>query len=395
MVADFTYFSPTKVVFGKGTEKEVGRLVREQGAGKVLLVFGGGSARRSGLLERVENSLKASGVSYVEKGGVKPNPRLSFVLEGAEIGRRGQVELILAVGGGSVIDTAKAIGYALKNEGDVWDFYEYKRKPTGCMPVGVVLTLAASGSELSNSSVITNEKTHSKRGCNSDYCRPVFAVMNPELTETLPPFQTSCGCCDIIMHTLERYFTNGAKMELTDAIAEGLLRTVMKQSLILRDHPDDYDARAEIMWAGSLSHNDLTGCGSAEKDFATHRLEHEVGGLFDVAHGAGLTAIWGSWARYVYKNCLPRFRRFAVNVMGIEPVGTDEEIALKGIEALEAFFHAMHMPLGFHELGIAPTDEQLHQLAHMCSVTSSDHLGSAKVLHEKDMYEIYRAAAER
>ena len=184
-------------------------------------------------------------------------------------------------------------------------------------------------------------------------------------------------------------------MELTDAIAEGLLRTVMKEALVLRDNPADYEARAEVMWAGSLSHNDLTGCGSRERDFATHRLEHEVSGLFDVAHGAGLTSLWGSWARYVYKDCLHRFRRFALQVMKVEETGTDEEIALKGIEAMEAFFHAMGMPLGFHELGIAPTEAQLRQLAHMCSVTAHDHLGSARVLHEADMYAIYKAASRR
>jgi alcohol dehydrogenase YqhD (iron-dependent ADH family) len=393
MIANFEFCSPTRVVFGHGVEKETGRLVRALGCRKVLIVYGGGSARRSGLLERVEASLAAQSIAFVEKGGVTPNPRLSFVYEGAALGRQEQVDMILAVGGGSVIDASKAIAYALANGGDVWDFYDFKRKATACLPVGVVLTIAASGSELSNSSVITNEKTNCKRSYNNDLSRPAFAVMNPELTETLSPFQTACGCCDILMHTMERYFTNGAKMELTDAIAEGLLRTVMKQSLILRDHPDNYDARAEIMWAGSLSHNDLTGLGSSARDFATHRLEHEVSGLFDVPHGAGLTALWGSWARYVYKDCLSRFYRFAVRVMDIEEKGTDEEIALKGIEAMEAFFQSLHMPVGFHGLGITPTDAQLHQLAHMCSVTAHDVLGSAKVLHEADMYAIYCAAA--
>jgi alcohol dehydrogenase YqhD (iron-dependent ADH family) len=395
MIADFEFYSPTRVVFGKDTERRTGDLIRNLGFKKVLIVYGGGSAKRSGLLDRVEESLGRQGIAFVEKGGVKPNPRLSFVYEGARLGRKEKVEMILAVGGGSVIDTAKAIAYALANEGDVWDFYDFKRKASACLPVGVVLTIAASGSELSNSSVITDERTNCKRSYNNDLARPVFAVMNPALTETLPPFQTACGCCDILMHTMERYFTNGAKMELTDAIAEGLLRTVMKEALVLRDNPADYEARAEVMWAGSLSHNDLTGCGSRERDFATHRLEHEVSGLFDVAHGAGLTSLWGSWARYVYKDCLHRFRRFALQVMKVEETGTDEEIALKGIEAMEAFFHAMGMPLGFHELGIAPTEAQLRQLAHMCSVTAHDHLGSARVLHEADMYAIYKAASRR
>lgn len=309
-------------------------------------------------------------------------------------GKKG-IDLILAVGGGSVIDAAKAISYALCYEGDVWDFYAGKAQAQKALPVGVVLTLAASGSELSNSSVITNDRTHEKRGYNSDLARPVFAVMNPELTMTLPAYQTACGCCDIIMHTLERYFVQGPSMELTDALAEGLLRTVMAQSLILRDHPDDYDARAEIMWAGSLSHNDLTGLGHCARDFATHRLEHEVSGLYDVAHGAGLTALWGSWARYVYKDCLPRFCRFALHVMNVPEIGSDEAIALKGIEALEAFFASISMPISLKELGLILSDEDLRTLARMCSHTAKDALGSAKVLHEKDMYTIYKAAYER
>jgi alcohol dehydrogenase YqhD (iron-dependent ADH family) len=302
------------------------------------------------------------------------------------------VDFILAVGGGSAIDSAKAIGYGVANEGDVWDFYDYSRKPQACLPVGVILTIAATGSEMSDSSVITKEEGLIKRGCNSDLCRPKFAIMNPELTMTLPDYQTACGCTDIMMHTMERYFTNSGTMEITDALAEGLLRTVKKNAIILRDDPKNYDARAEVMWAGSLAHNGLTGCGSDGGDWMTHRLEHELGGLYDVAHGAGLAAIWGTWARYVYKECLPRFKKFAINVMDVEDKGTDEEIALRGIEAVEDFYRSIHMPTNLRELGVEPTEEELHTLAKKCSIAVGGAKGAAKLLHEEDMLAIYRAS---
>ena len=320
---NFNFYTPTRVVFGKETEYRIGKLVKNVNCKKVLLHYGSGSVIRSGLLGRIKESLDASGVTYVELGGVVPNPRLSLVREGIELCRKEGVDFLLAVGGGSVIDSAKAIGYGLANDGDVWDFYEHTRQASACLPIGVVLTIAASGSEMSNSSVITNDETLEKRGYNNDISRPVFAVMNPEITMTLPPYQTACGCTDILMHTMERYFTNGGNMEITDAIAEGLMRTVITNAKILVDDPDNYDARAEVMWSGSLSHNGLTGCGNDGGDFASHLLEHEIGGMFDVAHGAGLAAIWGSWARYVIDSCTPRFAKFAVNVMGVEP-GKDE-----------------------------------------------------------------------
>ena len=231
-----------------------------------------------------------------------------------------------------------------------------------------------------------------KRGYNDDICRPKFAVMNPELTMTLPDYQTACGCTDILMHTMERYFVQGDAMEITDSIAEGLLRTVMAQALILRDDPQNYDARAEVMWAGSLSHNGLTGCGHSESDFASHRLEHELGGMFDVAHGAGLAAVWGSWARYVYQNCMPRFVRFAHNVMGVELGLSDDETALLGIERMEDFFRSIHMPTSLGELGVHPTEDQLCELAHKCKIAVGGLLGSAKRLDESDMLAIYKAA---
>lgn len=392
---DFTYYTPTKVIFGKSSEKQIGALIREQNCHKVLLHYGGGSARRSGLLGRMEQSLEEEGISYVELGGVVPNPRLSLVNEGIELCRKEGVDFILAVGGGSVIDSSKAIGYGVYNGGDVWDFYSFKRVPEGCLPIGAVLTIAAAGSEMSDSSVITNELTGEKRGCNSNYCRVKFAVMNPELTMTLPAYQTSCGCADILMHTMERYFNHGDNMELTDGIAEALMRTVIKNAKILVEEPENYDARAEVMWAGSLSHNGLTGCGTDGGDWATHKLEHEIGAMFDVAHGAGLTAIWGSWARYVYEERVERFAKFAVNVMGVEPQADERQTALLGIKAMEEFYHVIGMPISLEELGITPTDAQLDALADKCVASTRDNLGKVKHLAKVDMIAIYQAAKEK
>lgn len=389
---NFTYYTPTKVVFGRDTDKQVGQLVKEQNCKKVLIHYGGQSAKRSGLLDRIKASLEAENIAYVELGGVVPNPRLSLVYEGIELCKKESVDFILAVGGGSVIDSSKAIGYGMTNEGDVWDFYDKKRQATACLPIGAVLTIAAAGSEMSDSSVITKEEGWIKRGYGSNYCRCKFAVMNPELTMTLPDYQTASGCTDIMMHTMERYFDQSKTMELTDGIAEALMKTVMKNAVILRDDPTNYDARAEVMWAGSLSHNGLTGCGSEGGDWSTHRLEHELGGLFDVAHGAGLAAVWGSWARYVWKDRPDRFVKFAVNVMGVEPDGTDAEIVEKGICAVEDFYRSIHMPTSIKELGIDVTDEQIAELARKCSIAAKDNLGKVKVLHEADMAAIYTMA---
>ena len=388
---NFQYYTPTKVVFGKGTVARTAELIREFGGTKVLIHYGGGSVIRSGLMAQVTGLLDEAGISYVMLGGAVPNPHLSLVYEGIELCRREQVDFILAVGGGSAIDSAKAIGYGVTNEGDVWDFYDYKRQAAACLPLGVVLTLSATGSEMSDSSVITKEEGLVKRGYSSDHGRPRFAVMDPVLTMTLPDYQTACGCADIMMHTMERYFTNGGNMELTDQMAEGLLRTVKDNALILAKQPDDYDARAEVMWAGSLSHNGLTGCGNDGGDWMTHKLEHELGGLYDVAHGAGLAAIWGSWARYVCASCLPRFRRFAVNVMGVACEGTDEEIALRGIEAMEDFYRAIRMPTCLSELlSRTVPDEDLQLMAHKCAVGVNGGKGSARFLREEDMLEIFR-----
>ena len=260
------------------------------------------------------------------------------------------------------------------------------------LPLGVVLTIAAAGSEMSNSSVITKEEGWVKRGCNSDFVRPKFAVMNPELTMTLPAYQTESGCVDIMMHTMERYFTNGGNMETTDGIAEALLRTVIKCAKILHRDPSNYNARAEVMWASSLSHNGLTGCGNDGGDFSSHMLEHEMGGMFDVTHGAALAAIWPSWAKYVYKDCLPRFVKYALNVMEVEPGSTDEETALRGIEAMKDFYHQIRMPVNMTELGISPTEEQILLMTRSCAQAAGGKKGSAKVLYPEDMAAIYRMA---
>ena len=387
---DFKYFTPTKVLFGKNTEDKVAELIQEFGGKKVLIHYGGGSVIRSGLMQRVTDKLDAAGIAYVKLGGAVPNPHLSLVYDGIELCKKEGVDFLLAVGGGSAIDSAKAIGYGLMNDGDVWDLYDYKRQAKASMPLGVILTLAATGSEMSDSSVITKEEGLIKRGYSSDFGRPKFAILNPELTMTLPDYQTACGCTDIMMHTMERYFTNGGNMELTDSMAEALLRTVKENAKILARDPKNYDARAEIMWAGSLSHNGLTGCGNDGGDWMTHKLEHELGGLYDVAHGAGLAAIWGSWARYVYKNCLPRFKRYAINVMGVPATGTDEEIALKGIEAMEDFYREIKMPTNLRELGVNATDDDLKLMAHKCAVGVKGGKGSARFLKEEDMLEIYK-----
>ena len=390
---DFKYYTPTKVIFGKNTESRVAELIKEFNGTKVLIHYGGGSVVRSGLLKRVTDTLDAAGIGYVTLGGAVPNPHLGLVYEGIELCRKENVDFLLAVGGGSAIDSAKAIGYGLANEGDVWDFYDYKRQAKAGMPLGVILTIAATGSEMSDSSVITKEEGLVKRGYSSDFGRPRFAILNPELTMTLPDYQTACGCTDIMMHTMERYFTNGGNMELTNSLAEGLLRTVKKNALILKKDPKNYDARAEVMWAGSLAHNGLTGCGNDGGDWMTHKLEHELGGLYDVAHGAGLAAIWGSWARYVYKNCLHRFKRFALNVMEVEDRGSDEEIALCGIEAMEDFYRSIDMPTNLRELGVKPAEGDLELMAKKCAAGLNGGTGgSAKVLDEAAMLAIYRAS---
>lgn len=390
---NFDFYNPTRVIFGREGEKNVGELCKSYGYKSILIVYGGNSAKKSGVLERIVNSLEAEGLKHCEIGGVVPNPRVQLVRDAMNLARANSVDFILGVGGGSVIDTAKAAAMALANDCDPWDIYSKKVVPSKALPVGVVLTIAAAGSETSDSSVITEDESGLKRGFGGNCQRPVFAIMNPELTFTLPPYQTASGIVDIMMHTMERYFTQTQKVELTDRLSEGLLVTVMENALKLKKDPRDYDARAEIMWAGSISHNGLLGTGRVT-DFASHQIEHELSGMFDVAHGAGLAAIWGSWARYVYKDNIGRFAQFAVRVMGCEmDFQCPENTALRGIEALENFFRTIDMPTSISELGISKvTEEEIEEMAVKCTFFGKRTIGGFKVLNKEDIANIYRNA---
>jgi len=394
MMKDFTYYAPTRIVFGKESEEKLPQLIQQYGGKRVLVHYGGGSAKRSGLLDKVFTMLDDAGIAYVELGGVVPNPVLSLVKEGIDLCQKEKVDFILAVGGGSVIDSSKAIGYGVGYDGDVWDFWDGKAVPQSCLPIGVVLTIPAAGSEMSSSCVITNEDGMLKRGVNSDLCRCKFAIMNPERTYTLPPFQTAAGATDIMMHTMERYFSKYEDAMLTDAIAEALLRTVMKATKAVLAKSDDYTSRAAIMWAGSLSHNDLTECGT-EKDFACHKLEHELSGLFGVTHGAGLAAIWGSWARYVMNRHMDRFVKFATEVMGVPKDHIEKPLAtaMAGVRNLENFFHEIGMPTNIPELiGREATEEEIQKLVDKCSRGGKITTGAMEVLKAEDMTAIYQMA---
>ena len=393
MIKDFNYYVPTRVVFGRNSEEQLAGLVKAYGGTKVLIHYGGGSARRSGLLDKVSRLLDDAGIGHVELGGVVPNPLLSLVYDGIDLCRREGVDFILAVGGGSVIDSAKAIGYGAGYEGDVWDFWEGRAVPQACLPIGVVLTIPAAGSEMSSSCVITRDEGLVKRGINSDLCRARFAIMNPERTFTLPPYQTAAGCTDIMMHTMERYFSKYDEMTLTDALSEALLRTVKDCATVVLSHPDDYRSRAQIMWAGSLSHNDLTECGT-EKDFATHKLEHELSALYGVTHGAGLAALWGSWARYVMPRHVSRFVQFAVNVMGVaNDYAHPEETALRGIEAIEDFFSRIGMPTNIPALiGRQATADEITLMVTKCSRGGKMAIGAMETLGTAAMEAIYNMA---
>ena len=389
---NFTLYTPTRIVFGKEVEKETGRLAKEQGASKVLIVYGGGSVIKSGLLKSVQESLQKEGIAYTELAGVKPNPRMSLAREGVEKAISFGADLILAVGGGSSIDTAKAIAIGAANEGiDLREFWSGKEAITKVLPVGAVLTIAAAGSEMSDSAVLTNEETGKKGGVNTDLVRPRFAVMNPELTYTLPKYQLTCGIVDIFMHTIERYFTPEDGNELTDEIAEGLLRTLIRNGLKAVEQPKDYEALSEIMWCGSLSHNNLTGLGRP-KDFACHKLGHEIGGMFDEVHGATLSAVWGRWARYVYQLDIERFANYGKKVWNIE-LDKAEEAAIAAIEKTEEFFRALDMPVSIGELsiGVQP-DEVLKKMAESATKGDTVKLGCFKRLDMQDMYEIYKIA---
>lgn len=391
---DFIYYAPTEVVFGKHSEEDVARLIKKYGGTKVLVHYGGQSAVRSGLLDKICGLLEGGEIKYVSLGGVVPNPRLSKVYEGIELCRKESVDFILAVGGGSVIDSAKAIALGVANPDiNVWDIYMGKVKAKDTLPTGCVLTIPAAGSEMSKSSVITNEDGDIKVGYGNDMIRPKFAIMNPERTYSLPAYQTAAGVTDMMMHIMERYFTKDDDMNLTSELAETLMRSVKYSVFEVLKDPHNYRYRAQIMWAGSLAHNGLAGCGVTE-DWATHQLEHELSGMFDVTHGAGLAAVWPSWARYVMKENLSRFVRFAVNVMDVPNDFTDPEgTALRGVEATERFFKAIGMPITIHELiGKDITDAEIEEMARKCSRNKSITCGQLKVLGYDDMIAIYNLA---
>jgi len=358
---NFTYCAPTKVIFGRGVESQIGTELRELGATRVLVHFGGGSVKKTGLLDKVITSLTEAGLSYVEFGGVEPNPKLSFIHKGIELGRAEKVDFILAVGGGSVIDSAKAIGVGLVTGNDPWQYASTGTHPerNEVFPVGVVLTISAAGSEMSNSDVITNDLITPwvKQGITSETVRPLVAFLNPENTFTVSKFQTGCGIVDIMMHTLERYVTGQDECDLSERIAEALLVSVREAGRVAIAHPDNYEARATLMWASSLSHNDLTGCGKIRK-FPVHKLEHPVSALHDsISHGAGLSVLFPAWAQFVMKYDIPKFAQLANRVWDC-PMDFDhpERTALAGIEAMKRYFTEIGMPTHMSELGLTPDE---------------------------------------
>ena len=391
---DFNYYAPTEVVFGKESEEQVASLVKKYGGTKVLVHYGGKSAQRSGLLDKICGLLREGGVSYVMLGGVVPNPRLSLVHEGIRLCQQEGVDFILAIGGGSVIDSSKAIamGVAVPDV-EVWDYYIGKAKLTKALPVASVLTIPAAGSETSANTVITNEDGDIKLGFGGPALRPKFAIMNPERTMTLPPYQTAAGVTDMMMHIFERYFTKDDDMELTTALAEATLRTVKNAVFDVLKNPEDYRQRAQIMWSGSVAHWGLLGMG-VQEDWATHQIEHELSAMFDVTHGAGLAAVWPSWARYTMHENLSRFVRFAVNVMDVpNDFGDPEATALKGIEAMERFYHAIGMPTNIHELiGREVTDDEIKEMARKCCQDDRRVIGGLKKLYRADIEAIYYMA---
>ena len=389
IMAIMEYFTPTHVYFGKGAEDKAADVLKENGASHVLLHYGSGSVIRSGLLGKVKAELDEAGIRYTELGGVVPNPRVSLVRKGIELVNSEGIDFILAVGGGSVLDSAKAIGYGVYGGGDVWDFYCGKRKVEGTLPVGVILTLSATGSEMSDSSVITNDETDPvyKRGVNTDYGRIKFALLDPELTYTVSAYQTSSGSTDIMMHTLERFFHQGYALDMTDKLSFALLREVMDNVPVALEHPDDYDARANLMWAGSISHNGLMAAGNANKgDWSCHQIEHELSAEYDVAHGAGLAAIWGSWARYVLDVDPARFSKLGEGVFG-------ESDPVKTIEKFEEFFKSINMPTDIKGLGLDFDEAACRKAALGVTFNDARTIGNFKVLNTEDIFNIYMMAA--
>ena len=388
-----SYYTPTRVTFGIGAEEAAATELIREGARNVLIHYGSDRVIRNGLIEGVERRLDEAGIRSTRLGGVVPNPRLSLVRKGIELCRSEKIDFILAVGGGSVIDSAKCIGYGVAYDGDVWDFYSQKATPKASLPVGCILTMAAAGSEMSDSSVITNEDGWLKRGCNSDVCRLRFALLNPALTYTLPSYQTACATVDIMMHTMERYFTGGNSLALTDELAFSLLRSVKEAGTRALEKPDDYQARATLMWASSLSHNGLMAVGNDTRgDWACHQLEHELSGMFDVAHGAGLAAIWPSWARYNIGTDPARIAKLGHNVFNVTDSGQADRDAELTIEAVEAFYRSIGMPVRISGLGINLTDGDIDQLALKCTFFGKRTIGAFRKLDGEMIRDIYTLA---
>lgn len=387
---NFQFHSPTEFVFGKATEGQTGRLVRKYGGAKALVVYGGGSVVRSGLLQRVRQSLAAEGIAAVELGGVRPNPTDLLVRQGIALGHAEAIDFMLAVGGGSVIDTAKAIAAGLCYEGDFWDFYAGKATVGRALPVGVVLTIPAAGSEGSGNSVITNERTMQKISLRTpEALRPKFAVMNPELTFTLPAWQTACGITDMMAHIMERYFNNTPHTEVTDRLSEGLLRAIVEVAPRVMERPDDYEARANIMWAGTVAHNGICGTG-VEEDWVSHFMEHEISALYDVSHGAGLAVVFPAWLTFMASHNVRKVRQYAERVWGVAPGADDKAVAMEGIARLKAFLGAIGMPTTFAGLGIGQPD--IAQLVERLHITKGPVIGGYYKLDATATKEIYELA---
>ncbi|MFX3625687.1 MAG: iron-containing alcohol dehydrogenase [Ectobacillus sp.] len=384
---DFVFHNSTKLIFGKDTEQLVGQESVIYGK-KLLLHYGGGSIKQSGLYDSVVASLREQGIEIFELGGVKPNPRVSLVREGVALCKEHDIDFILAVGGGSVIDSAKAIAAGAKYDGDVWDFFEGTSQVEDCLPIGVVLTIPAAGSESSTGTVITNEDGWYKRATGHITMRPKFAILNPVLTYTLPAYQTACGITDMMAHILERYFTNEKNVELTDRLCEGALRTIINNAPIVLEEPTNYNARAEIMWSGTIAHNDLLGTGRIG-DWGSHDIEHEISGIYDIAHGAGLAIVFPAWMKYVYKHDVNRFAQFANRVWDVEiDLHNLEKTALAGIKKMEQFFSSIGMPVTLSEAGIS--DEHFEEMA--TKATEKGPLGNFVKLYADDIVQIFNLA---
>ncbi|SJZ59774.1 iron-containing alcohol dehydrogenase [Selenihalanaerobacter shriftii] len=384
---NFSFQNATKIIFGRETEKQVGKETTEF-SNKVLLHYGGGSIKKYGVYDKIINSLNEAGVEVIELGGVQPNPRLSLVKEGIEICRKKDIDFILAVGGGSVIDSAKAIAVGVPYEGDVWDFYMGKKEVKEALPIGVVLTIPAAGSESSVGSVITKEEGEYKRSIGSNLIRPKFAILNPEITFTLPDYQTACGAADIMAHIMERYFTNTDNVDLTDRLCEGTLKTIIKNIPIILDESKNYEARSEVMWASTIAHNGLLGTGRIE-DWASHDIEHEISGIYDVAHGAGLATVFPAWMKYVYKENMNKFIQFAIRVWNVEfDFDNPERTALEGIQRTKDFFSSIGLPVTLEEMDIS--DDRVEEMAEKC--TENGPVGNFKKLNKGDVLSIYKLA---